>query len=201
MKIIKSQKIKELENKPHNWKEMVQHYQKRTNKHINLVRKYLDILSEKFPELNKNDIESRKKKHDKSKFEQPENTPYVYITWKYRMKDEGKEFNVPQEVQDKMNEATVHHIISNSHHPEYWCGRKTGLINQKNRDKPPEEIVDATKMPNEDIQQMCCDWSAVSEERGNSPLDWAKNNINIRWKFTKQQEDLIYKTLNKIWSK
>ena len=64
-----------------NKKEMVKYFHERTNRHIELVRKYWDKIVEydqdRFKELLK-----RKEIHDKSKFNNPEIEPYVYITWK-----------------------------------------------------------------------------------------------------------------------
>ena len=41
----------------------------------------------------------------------------------------------------------------------------------------------------------------MSEEKKSCPYDWAKKNINVRWKLTKEQENLIYDLLDKIWKK
>ena len=41
----------------------------------------------------------------------------------------------------------------------------------------------------------------MSEERGNSPQEWADKVINKRWKFTDEQVKLIYELLNNIWGK
>jgi len=60
-------------------------------------------------------------------------------------------------------------------------------------------MVDAMKMDNLDIAEMVCDWCAMSEERGNTPMQWADKNVNVRWKFTDEQKDLIYDLMNKIW--
>ena len=43
------------------------------------------------------------------------------------------------------------------------------------------------------------DWMAMSEEKGTDPNDWAKNNINVRWKFTDEQEDMIYALIKDFW--
>lgn len=180
--------------------EMIEWYEKRTKKHIQLVAKYCKKLAEQdesFQELIK-----RSKTHDDSKFEEPERSAYVWTTWKYKCKDDGKDFNdfnPPEDIDDLMNAATLHHVISNSHHPEYHSPDQENVINKKNRDKPPEKTVDATKMPKMDIAEMCCDWCAVSEEKGNSPFTWADNNVGKRWNFTEDQTELIYNILDKLW--
>lgn len=178
--------------------EMKDHFKKRTKYHINLVGKFCDKIAEYDPERF-GELRERKKVHDDSKFEEPEYTPYLFISWQYKCKDENKEFKVPQDILSKMSEATLHHVTVNSHHPEYHSPTKTDLINRENRDKPPKKIVDATKMPDIDISEMCADWMAMSEEKSSNPKDWADKNVNIRWKFTDKQKDLIYEIIKNIW--
>ena len=177
--------------------EMTNWYKKRTENHINLVRKYCkkihEVYGDRFDE-----ILERAKIHDQSKYEDPEIIPYIFITWDYKCKDENVEFNIPEDIQDKMNEATEHHVKSNSHHPEYHSDQEE-TINREDRDKPPKELIDATSMPELDLVEMCADWSAMSEEKGGTPMEWADKNVNVRWKFTEDQVDLIYEVLNNIW--
>lgn len=183
--------------KEEDYKKMRNWFDKRTNNHIKLVQKYCDKILEydgdKYAEL----IE-RSEVHDQSKFKDPEVDPYVYITWDYKCKDDGVEFECPEEMKDKMTEATEHHVNNNAHHPESHCEKK-GKINREDRDKPPEELIDATKMGDVDLAEMCCDWCAMSEEKGNTPRSWADKNVNIRWKFTDEQEELIYELIDEIW--
>jgi len=175
--------------------EMKNHFEKRTNNHIGLVQKYCGKVNE----LGGYDgIVERGEIHDASKFEEPEYTPYVFITWDYKCKDDGVDSEFPQEIKNKATEATNHHVKSNRHHPEFHT-EQTDLINREDRDKPPEEMVDAMEMDNLDIAEMVCDWCAMSEERGNTPMQWADKNVNVRWKFTDEQKDLIYDLMNKIW--
>jgi hypothetical protein len=179
--------------------EMRQHYLKRTNKHIDLVKKYCKkIDGVKEPALD--GIMERAEEHDQSKLSNPEMDPYIFITWEYKCKDDGKPCNYPKELKDKMNEATEHHIKNNRHHPEYHDdSRESGMINRDNRDAVPDKMVDATKMEELDIAEMVADWCAMSEERGNTPEEWAKKNINKRWKFTKKQEGLIWDLIDYLW--
>lgn len=176
-------------------------FTKRTNFHINDVISFLDSI-ERCPELSFLDrdiLEQEKYDHDSSKWEEPEYTPYVHITWDYKCKDEGIVYEVSNEIKNKMNEASNHHVKNNKHHPEYWSKTDINVINRDDRDKAPSEIIDATSMPPEYIASMCADWVAMSKEKNNSPYEWAKKNINIRWKFTKNQENLIYKIFDLIW--
>jgi len=181
-------------------KEMYDWFEKRTNKHIELVRKYCKKIADydnKFEGL----IE-RGKIHDQSKFESPEYEPYVYISWKYKCKDDGEEFEAPENMEDRMDEATEHHVNnkSNKHHPESHSEQK-GCINKKDRDKPPENAIDATKMSDLDIGEMMADWLSMSEEKGTSPKKWADDNVDKRWKFTKEHKDLIYELIENIYDK
>jgi hypothetical protein len=165
------------------------------------VKKYCKKIQSAYPNkfYNLNDIAEF---HDKSKFVEPERTPYISLTWKKfvaeNSKDNEKFQQKPKSTKEE-NEATVHHIISNSHHPEYWCGREINLLNTNDRDKSPSEIVDATKMPDINIAEMVADWCAMSEELDNSPFDWASMNINKRWYFNGNQIALIYKLLEVVW--
>jgi len=178
---------------------MIAHFYKRTNSHIELVRTYIDKISQEFPDLN--EIVFRKEYHDKSKFLNPELTPYIYITWKYYCLENNIEFDFePEKI--RMQEATYHHVKQNRHHPEYFdYTTDVRSINSENRDIPSQVLVNGTTMSNIDIAEMVADWMSVSEERNTDPFEWAKNNINKRWKFTIKQEELIYSILNKIWKK
>jgi hypothetical protein len=124
------------------------------------------------------------------------------LTWKYRAKNFGFHYDVSKEDQDLINEATEHHIKNplNSHHPDYHDKQHvSGFVNRCDRDKPSGIVIDATKMPLLDLAEMSADFLAMSEEMGNSPLDWARANINIRWKFTPKQEEDIYLYLYTGW--
>jgi len=175
-------------------KEMGERFEKRTRRHIDLVQKYAKKIEKLFPELK--GLVDQAKKHDASKYESPEYEPYVYITWRYKRKEEdGKDFEIPKEIDDHI--ATFHHVTHNSHHPEFHDPEvKEDSINPKDRHKPPEKIVNATNMPDLDIAEMVADWCAMSEEKSSDPLVWADQNVGKRWKFSKKQKDLIYKLIN-----
>jgi hypothetical protein len=180
--------IKEMEElKP--TQEMKDWFAERTNRHISLVQKWAKKLEDYNPKRFKGIIEQCKY-HDASKFEEPEYTPYLYVSWKYRCKDLGKDFNISKDIEDQMHEATLHHVKVNSHHPEYFD--KESEINKEDRDKKPEKIVDATEMDDMNIFEMLCDWQAMGEEKNNTIREWADKNCNVRWKFTPEQTELIY---------
>lgn len=176
--------------------EMIDFYKARTAKHIALVGKYCKMLYQAFP-TQYSELLHRAAIHDASKYQEPEYTPYIFITWDYKCKREGVDFVIPQEIKDKMSVASHHHVTSNSHHPEFWSPQVKSIL--PNRDKAPKEMVDATTMPDIDIAEMVADWCGMSAELGNSPREWANKNVNIKWKFTQHQTDLIYKLIDAVW--
>lgn len=180
--------------------EMEQCFENRINYHIALVNKYLQkIIDLNDERIENNILEQEKDNHDESKFIAPEYEPYLYINWKYYVKDKGLNFTPGKKIEKEMQAATFHHVKNNKHHPEAWDENATiESINSEDRDKPGK-IIDATKMPLSFIAATVADWCATSEERGTSPYEWAKDNINKRWKFNKEQEDFIYELISKIW--
>jgi len=176
--------------------EMKDWFEQRTKKHIGRVQKYakkIEDYDKRYEGLSKQTEE-----HDKSKLEDDvEKIPYIFISWDYHCKDLGKDYTMPDGVKDKCNEATLHHVKVNKHHPECWAG-DTANINTKDRDAVPDQLVDATKMPDIYVAEMMADWLAMSEEKGSSVKDWADKNVNKRWKFTDEQKDIIYNLINAI---
>jgi hypothetical protein len=176
--------------------DMKEHFMNRTIRHIKKVHTFCDLIVSQFPDLK--ELSNVKIHHDLSKFEDPEHVPYVYIAWKYKMDKEGKDIVVPYSMKEKMIKATEHHVNNNKHHPEYWSNETDNLINPENRDKPLR-LIDATKMPDIYIAEMCADWMAVSKERGSNPIEWADMNIGTRWHFDDDQIELIYDILNTVY--
>lgn len=178
--------------------EMEEHYMKRTLSHIEKVQDNGKILLKCFP-FNSNDkfeFISIIKNHDASKWEEPERSLYMLISWRYHVEeDKFKELNIPEWLLNEMTKITEYHTKNNKHHPEYWDNSLiSGFIDNTDRDKT-DVMVNATEMPDLYILEMICDWCSVSEERGTDPLDWADNNVNKRWKFTNEQVDLIYNSI------
>jgi hypothetical protein len=182
--------------KAEDYQKMKDWFEKRTNRHISLVQKYCQKIENYDPRFD--GLVEQAKDHDKSKFEDPEVDPYVYITWSYKCKNDGIEFEAPEDMDDQMNKATNNHVLNNDHHPEKWSGKKQDVINRKDRDKP-KELIDATKMLDLALGEMCADWMAMSEEKKSDPKDWADKNVNKRWKFTDEQKNLIYELIKAIW--
>jgi len=181
--------------------EMIDWFKQRTDKHIERVqanwRRLYDSNFNKYLEDGLADKKLHILKHDESKYEDPEYTPYLFITWKYKQEADGEKYEIPKDMVQKATDATTFHVFKNPHHPVYWDSSKSiedNVINDKDRDKATGEIVDATKMPNYAIIEMICDWKSVSDERGTSLKGWADMNVGSdkRWKFNKKQTKLIY---------
>lgn len=177
--------------------DMTNHFNTRTNNHINHVKHFANILSHSFDHLGA--LNEIVKSHDLSKFKEPEYTPYLYITWKYKCKKDNVKFDIPDNIQNDMHQATTHHVLNNKHHPEYWCGL-SDVISKSNRDSTHVKI-NAHSMPDIYIAEMICDWSAMSKEHNesNGPYQWANDNINNRWLFTDVQINNIYKYIDTLW--
>ena len=63
----------------------------RTNKHIALVTGAAEQIVKVYPEFQ--DLLQRAEVHDASKFEEPEKTPYISITWRHKLENEQGEFD------------------------------------------------------------------------------------------------------------
>lgn len=175
-------------------------FDKRTNEHIARVKKFAKLIEEYDPDRFEGLIEQAKT-HDDSKFEEPEYTPYLYIIWDYKCKAEGKKFDIPEEMRNRISKATEHHVSDkrNRHHPECHSPEKVSFEDRQDRDKPGRKIVDATRMKDIDIGEMVSDWFAMSEEKNSNPKEWADKNVNIRWKFTDEHKELIYELIEEVW--
>lgn len=153
-------------------KEMFDFYKKRTKDHIDRVIKNMHTIAEERDDLNKVELMSRGKEHDKSKYSDKEYIPYVWLTWWYKEKNEGRKFEYPEGVEDDIKKAAKHHVMTNLHHPEAHSSPK--------------------KMSDIDISEMIADWAAMSQELNNSLKEWADKNVGKKWKFDKDQVKLIY---------
>lgn len=179
---------------------MLEFFKIRTRAHLYLVHKWSNVITnyikchDILPIEDIVKIIEERDRHDEGKWVEPEYTPYVYMTWKYREKRYGRTFEISEEIKEQIHLATFHHVKSHRHHPEFWD--ENAMVNPVDRDKAPETIVDGTKMPMCYIASMVADWLAMSEELGTDPKNWIKNNVNIRWKFTPDQLLLINKLVD-----
>lgn len=171
--------------------EMREHYSNRTLKHIATVGICLEQLSKVFPNFRRR-LMQRAELHDMTKMEEPNMTPYIWLTWRYRCADTGEKCELPEGMQDRIHKATKMHVLANPHHPEFWA--EEAPISRDDRDKAVKAI-DASGMKTIDIMEMVADWVAMGRERGNSALQWYEANVGTRWKFTPEQDRLIRKLI------
>ena len=162
-------------------------FEERTAKHIALVKQAARKIAEANPEFREFDgteLVMQADEHDASKLIAPEREPYIDLTWKHKF-DNYKGYKTPGTLDDEaINQATLHHVRNNRHHPEY------GQENEKG------EVIDASGMTNVDIAEMVADWQAMSEElKTNTARQWYDKQRNVRFKFTAEQEALIDKLL------
>lgn len=173
--------------------EMLEWYAHRTNKHIDLVIYFANAIEGSIPAFE--GLDKIAANHDANKFHDRCFIPYVFLTWKYKQDRDGIPYEIPKEID--VTSATEYHVKTNAHHPEYWSNQ-TNTINKKDRDKP-NKLIDATQMSEMSIAEMVADWCAMSRELNDNPHNWAEKNINVRWKFTEAQVNLIYKLLSLLW--
>ena len=174
-------------------------FEERTYRHIDLVKKAAKMIADKYPEFE--DLINKAADHDASKFEEPERTPYISISWRHKLEDKefdpinGKGYQNPGKLEKKEeNDATLHHIKSNSHHPEFW-NKEEANLSAECRDKS-DHCIDASKMEPLAIAEMVADWQAMSWElKKNTAREWYDKQKNVRWKFSDEQNKLIDKLL------
>lgn len=159
----------------------------RTRKHIELVNKYAMKIGKHFP------------LHDSDKLDELFDD---YALMKKKEVFVGSNISdnpdgLTEEEQERLNNATLIHITTNQHHPEYWSRQK---LNSFDRFNPPLAL-DCTMMQEDALEEMCADWSAMSEEFGNTPFEWLEKTVPERWIFTDSQINYIKNTLHKMWDK
>jgi len=183
-------------------KEMIDYFKYRTGFHLWCVHKWSNrIAALGDGRIDVELLNRERDEHDEMKWLSPEFEPYVSISWMYKCRRDGIPFEMPQDLKDRMNEATFHHIKNHKHHPEFWdSGSTLDSLNKDDRDRPSSApMVDGTKMPLTYVASMVADWMAMSEELGGHPKDWAGKNINVRWRFTAEQTSLIFDLIERVW--
>jgi len=200
--ITQERLLKQLQETPFET-EQEQFFEERTNKHIGLVKEVISQLVNKMPELS--DLTARGEIHDASKFEEPERTPYISLTWRHKLEKENGEHDPYHDkgyqtpgmlTKEDENKATLHHVTTNSHHPEYHLTDKSDAnIDAEDRDKSVQ-CIDASAMGELDVYEMVCDWVAMSRELGtNTARQWFDKQQGVRWQFSEHQVELIDKAL------
>jgi len=158
--------------------EMINFYEQRTREHINRVIKSVGMLSKSYAGVHPVDFDKLAidvKIHDESKFSPEEYIPYVWLSWMYKQKQEGKPFQYPDGIEEDVKIATKSHVETNKHHVQAWS--------------------DPKQMDNESIAHMVADWHGMSLELASddplkNTLEWSESMFK-RHSFSKEQKELI----------
>jgi hypothetical protein len=158
---------------------MVAFYERRTNEHIERVRRCLTLLADVTPY--REELLERAKVHDASKFGPEERIPYVWLTEHHRCRRNGEAFAYPEGMAEKVQRAITHHVQSNRHHPEFH--------------RDPNDMSDV------DLIEMVCDWTAMAQEfgeEGGSARGWADKTIGKRVGFNADKRRFIYQMIEEL---
>jgi hypothetical protein len=156
--------------------EMLAFYERRTNEHIERVRRCLTLLAG--ATQYGDELIERAKAHDVSKFGPEERMPYVWLTEYHRCRRNGESFEYPQGMAERVKLAIHHHVTSNRHHPEFHA--------------EPNDMSDV------DLIEMVCDWTAMAQEfgqDGGSARGWADKTIGTRVAFNEDKRRFIYQVI------
>ncbi len=157
--------------------EMVLFFVRRSNEHIDRVRRCLAQMAsvtQHGVELN-----DRGRIHDASKFGPVERIPYIWLTEFHRCRNNGEPFTYPEGMDELVRAAINHHMTTNRHHPEFHA--------------------DPNDMTEVDLIEMVCDWTAMSQELGQdggSARGWADKTIGKRVHFNADRHAFIYQTID-----
>ena len=157
--------------------EMVSFFVRRTNEHIDRVRRCLALMAS----VTQHGVElsERGRIHDASKFEMAERIPYIWLTEYHRCRNEGVPFTYPDGMVELVRAAINHHTTTNRHHAEFHA--------------------DPNDMTEVDLIEMVCDWTAMSEEfgqDGGSARGWADKTIGKHLHFNADQAAFVYQTID-----
>jgi hypothetical protein len=159
--------------------EMVASYERRTNEHIERVRRCLAILAKVID--NGEELIERARVHDASKFGPEERVPYIWLTEYHRCRRSGEPFEYPKGIAEKVKLAIDHHVTTNRHHPEFH--------------------IDPNDMSEVDLIEMVCDWTAMAQEfgqDGGSARGWADRTIGKRVAFDAEKSRFIYQIIDEL---
>ncbi|RMG23223.1 MAG: hypothetical protein D6724_08815 [Armatimonadetes bacterium] len=176
--------------------QQLDYFYRRTAEHILRVQRNVVALICSDFDVDRHALLVQARDHDRTKYEEPEFSTYVELTWMYRCQKLGEPFVPSEGFDERRHTATLHHVTHNPHHPEFYAPNPG--LNPRDRDAAPAEMVDATAMTDVGLVEMCCDWVAMAQELSgsNSAHEWARKNINVRWRFTDDQVARIYETLD-----
>jgi len=157
--------------------QMVEFYERRTNEHIERVRRCLTVMASVTE--HSDELMERARSHDASKFGPEERLPYIWLTEFHRCRQSGEPFAYPNGVEQLVRAAVQHHLTVNRHHPEFHAH--------------PNEMTDV------DLIEMVCDWTAMSQEfgqDGGSARGWADKTIGHRLHFSDDKRKFVYTVID-----
>ncbi len=158
----------------HITQEMEVNFLERLDLHRKLVQNNL-ILMTGYLNISADILSDLAQQHDMSKFDAPERTAYLWITWSYQ---NDKKFSFPDFIKNQVEQGWLHHIQNNRHHPEAH--------------------QNINKMSEIDIIEMVCDWTAIAQENygiNSSCKEWAEQNIDQKWCFSSAMKKQIFSTI------
>lgn len=154
-------------------KNIVAKCRERIKDHITRVKYFYNILVES-GQIPLEDIDiKRVMKHDSDKLKY---NNLVRQALRFTPKEKLTENDMAS-----IDAVVMEHIKSNPHHCEYWGSGDYTSVG-----------INCKKMPNTFIYEMCADWAATSEEKGNSLISWCNHAVNNKFMFTEEQSELIY---------
>ena len=159
--------------------EMLAFYERRTNEHIERVRRCLTLLAGVTG--HGEELLERGRIHDASKFGPEERIPYVWLTEYHRCRRNGEPFEYPEGMAERVKRAIRHHVTSNRHHPEFHAD--------------PNDMTDV------DLIEMVCDWTAMALEfgqDGGSARGWADRTVGPRVAFSAAKRQFIYRMIDEL---
>ena len=170
-------------------KELMEAFEDRTKAHTELVLYFAGLLHYDYPE------------HDHSKF-------HADIVGGFVLANARSKLGLTLDDEDKMvvAKAIFNHVKQEAHHPEYWDETQTWdnfSINPAGfkhaMDGDTVHRVDARKMDERSMVEMCCDLCAVSHELGDNPRRFLNENLDKRWLFTPDQIKFMTMTIGALW--
>ena len=109
--------------------------------------------------------------HDCDKFDEKLYESYIKLSWAKKNGDD-----IPEDCKHAIQE----HLRNNKHHPE--------------------SFDNLFEMSGDALIEFCADICAMSKEFRNDPFNYLAHQFESRWNFNDKQKDLIYQTVNVMWS-
>jgi hypothetical protein len=129
--------------------------------------------------FDRHELEARAHVHDLSKFSELEQRGYIWLTWIYHCKEQGRPFEVAPQIAQLVESALAIHRSRNAHHPEAHASPNA--------------------MSTLDVVEMVCDWTAIAQEKEGqgSARAWAIANIS-KWSFSPAMRELVFDTIDNL---